>query len=439
MKTLINRYQKKLKTAGFLLLFMIMSSPSLAQHGMTANERIEVINRITVLMDSIYVFPEAAAKATDHLRQKEREGKYDNIVAPEKFAQVLTEDLESITHDLHVNVSFDPEAIAREKNKASVVDRAMGSVDRLKMRNFGFKEVSILEGNVGYIDLRLFVTPKVGAETAVAAMNYLANTDAIIFDLRNNRGGSPAMIQLILSYLYDAEPVHLNNFYYRPTDEHTQTWTLPYVSGKRNPDVEVYVLTSQRSFSAAEEFSYDIKNLKRGTVIGETTGGAANPGRTHTIDDYFTIFIPSGRAYSPVTGKNWEGTGVEPHIEVPQEDALQVAHSLALEQLKSKTNDKELKNYYDWNISYFNALQKPFEVDEEKLSSLCGSYGPNRIDLQNDQLIYNRKGAVLKLKPVSETEFYVEDKPNMRLVFSEDQTELKEEYISGQSRTYSRG
>ena len=438
MKTLIDQFPKQLKTLGFLLFFAILSTNAMAQQGITANDRKEVIDGIAKLMDSLYVFPEVATEATDYLKEKERQGKYDHMVAPNEFAQVLTEDLKFITHDLHLNVTFNPEAIAREKEKSAGADMAMGSIDRLKMENFGFKEVSILEGNVGYIDLRFFAFPEVGAETAVAAMNYLANTDAIIFDLRNNRGGSPAMIQLIQSYLYDSKPVHLNNFYFRPADKHTQTWTLPHVPGKRNPDAEVYVLTSKRSFSAAEEFSYNIRNLERGTLIGETTGGAANPGRTRTINDRFMIFIPTGRAYSPVTDKNWEGIGVKPHIEVPQENALQVAHSQALEHLSNKAEDAELKDYYDWHINYFNASHNPAELNEEELSFLCGSYGPAKIEKKDDQLIYHRLGTKLKLMPLSETEFYIDDQPGVRLKFSEDKSELKEEYISGNSRIYRR-
>ncbi|WP_324719931.1 S41 family peptidase [Salinimicrobium sp. HB62] len=438
MKTLFSQFQKQVKALGILLFFVILSTPAFAQHGMSANDRKEVVEGIAELIDSIYVFPDVAGRATDYLKEQERQGEYDEIIDPNEFAQVLTEDLRSISHDLHLNVSYDPKAIAREKEKPAQVDKGMGTIEMLKKENFGFKEVSILEGNVGYIDLRLFVTPEVGAETAVAAMNYLANTDAIIFDLRNNRGGSPAMIQLILSYLYESEPVHINNFYFRPTDEHTQTWTLPYVPGKRNPGVDVYVLTSQRSFSAAEEFSFDIKNLERGTLIGETTGGAANPGRTHTIDDRFTIFIPSGRAYSPVTGENWEGTGVEPHIEVPEEDALQVAHSHALQQLKNKTENVELQEYYDWHINYFDAAQAPVELSEEELTSLCGSYGPVKIEKKDDQLIYHKRGAKLKLIPISKTEFYINDQPRVRLKFSEDRSELKEEYIPANYRIYRR-
>lgn len=441
MKSKIKRRRRLLqetKTAISMMLFLFLSTLAMAQQEFTAADKKELILRIERMMDSTYVFPEAATKASKLLKQKEKQGAYEQINSPEEFARALTKDLHSATRDLHFSVKFDPEAIARGKGQGQAVDQAMDYTEQLKMENYGFKEVKILEGNIGYMDLRIFMNPEIAGETAVAAMNFLGNTGAIIFDLRNNGGGSPAMIQLLQSYLYDSEPVHLNNFYFRPTDKHTQTWTLPYVPGKRNPDAEVYVLTSNRSFSAAEEFAYNIRNLERGTLIGETTGGAANPGSTKIIDDRFTIFIPSGRAYSPVTNVNWEGTGVEPHINVPKETALQVAHKKALESLKEKTEDTGMKNFYDWHLQTLQNQEKSVELAKESLASLTGSYGGNKVELKENRLFYDTHGMQLELVPMNERLFFIKDKPDVRLQFSEDKNELTEMFVSGKTRTFSR-
>ena len=167
-------------------------------------------------------------------------------------------------------------------------------------------------------------------ETATAAMSFVANTDALIIDLRENGGGSPDMVALVCSYLFGAHPVHLNDLYFRPENSTHQWWTLPYVPGQRYENKPVYVLTSKRTFSAAEEFTYNLKSLKRATIVGETTGGGAHPGGPRRINEHFTMFLPSGRAINPVTKTNWEGTGVAPDVSVSAEKALNTAYLAAL-------------------------------------------------------------------------------------------------------------
>src|SRR4029079_14564144 len=191
-------------------------------------------------------------------------------------------------------------------------------------------------------DLRGFQPAQFGAETVVAAMNFVANTDALIVDLRRNGGGDPSMVSLISSYLFGSEPVHLNDLYFRPDDSTRQWWTLQYVPGKRYGDKKpVYVLTSNRTFSAAEEFTYNLKNLKRATIVGETTGGGAHPGGMRRIGEHFGMFIPTGRAINPISKTNWEGTGVKPDVDVPADQALKVAHIAALNVVLEKVTEPE--------------------------------------------------------------------------------------------------
>ena len=173
--------------------------------------------------------------------------------------------------------------------------------------------------------------------TAVAAMNFLSNVDAIIFDLRENGGGDPKMIALISTYLF-GKRTHLNDLWERKGDATDQYWTLPYVPGKRLEDKPVCVLTSKQTFSGAEEFSYNLKNLKRATLVGETTGGGAHPVSGHRIDDHFMIGVPFARAINPISKTNWEGKGVEPDVKVTASDALTTAEKLALEKVNTKQN-----------------------------------------------------------------------------------------------------
>mgnify|MGYP000101618948 CR=1 FL=1 len=356
-----------------------------------------------------YIFPEVADKMIAALESNLKKGNYKTITDPQEFASKLTEDLQSISHDKHLRVMYNPERIAEQEKVVTAEDSIKylnEYVSNMQRSNFGFNKVEILEGNIGYLDLRSFSDTEYAGETAVAAMNFLSNTDAIIIDLRQNGGGSPAMIQLITSYLYGAEPVHLNNFYWRPTDTHTQTWTLPHVSGKRNPDADVYVLTSSRTFSAAEEFSYNLKNLERATLIGETTGGGAHPGGSRAATDQFMIWLPTGRAINPITNTNWEGVGVVPHIEVKADEALDVAKIKALETLIAKSKDEEMVEYYDWSLQGLKILSNPIKLDESIFKSYIGSYGPRVITFENGKLYYQRDtGTKYELKPMKENEF----------------------------------
>jgi len=164
-------------------------------------------------------------------------------------------------------------------------------------------------------------------------MNLIAHTNALIIDLRQCQGGNPGMVALISSYLFAGEPIHLNSLYWREEDFTQQYWTLPYVPGQRFVDKPVYVLTSSGTFSAGEEFAYNLQTRQRATLVGETTGGGAHPGSPYRLHPHFEAFIPVGRAINPITNENWEGCGVAPDVAATQEEALTVAYRLALESI----------------------------------------------------------------------------------------------------------
>jgi hypothetical protein len=297
-----------------------------------APARNEVIDGALKALNEAYVFPEVAKKMLEAIRTRQQRKEYDAITSGRQFAQTLTEHLREVSHDLHLRVNLIQEGPppppppgsggqALEERQRTIAGR----------QNFGFVKVELLTGNIGYVELRGFMPPSIAGETATAAMTFLASADAVIFDLRQNGGGAPAMVAFLTSYLVGPQPVHLNDFYSRPTNETRQSWTLPYVPGRRLTDKDVYVLTSKRTFSGAEEFTYNLKHLKRATVVGETTGGGAHTVDGRRINSRFVIAVPSGRPINPVTGSNWEGVGVEPDIKVSAENALKAAHLIALE------------------------------------------------------------------------------------------------------------
>lgn len=379
------------------------------------NEQKKVIDSISQLLNKNYIYPEVAKKISVHLQENYKKGNYNSVNNGASFANQLTTDLQSISKDKHLKVNFNPAGAAQMKKAQSSGQGHQPNLEGMRMNNFGFKELKILPGNIGYLDLRGFTDAKYGGETAIAAMNFLSNASVLIIDLRFNGGGSPSMIQLITSYLYGPEPVHLNTFYYRPSNEFSETWTFKEVQGKRRPDVPVYVLTSNKTFSAAEEFTYNLKNLKRATIIGETTGGGAHPGGVVPVADRFTMFVPTGRAINPITKTNWEGTGVTPHIEVKAADALHVAQIKALEDLEAKA-EGSLAKAYEWELMSLKASKDPVQIEEATLKSLVGTYGEKKIIMENDELVFfpfpNQK---VKLKPMTKDIFELTGIGNVRL------------------------
>jgi C-terminal processing protease CtpA/Prc len=198
----------------------------------------------------------------------------------------------------------------------------------MEENNCTIETARILPHNVGYLKFNAFPDAAVCGKTMAAAMTSLNHSDAVIFDLRDNRGGYANMVALIATYLFD-RPTHLNDFYDRAKNSTEQSWTLPPVPGNRLTDKPIFVLTSSTTFSAAEGFAYDLKMLHRATLVGETTSGRGHMGMPRRIDDHFTIRIPGMRVINPISRTNWEGTGVEPDVEVKAADALATATMLA--------------------------------------------------------------------------------------------------------------
>ncbi|MGC1647346.1 MAG: S41 family peptidase [Candidatus Sulfotelmatobacter sp.] len=300
-----------------------------------AGARQRVIDGVVSDLKEYYVYPETAQKMIEAVRDRQKQAAYDAITDGDALAATLTTDLQDVSHDKHLRVNYSPYKLPKDDDHGPSPEQKERERKQMERSNCGFVKIEILPGNIGYLKFNFFADPELCGPTAIAAMNFLAHVDAIIFDLRDNGGGDPKMIALISTYLFD-KSTHLNDLYNRKDDETTQYWTLPYVPGTRLPDAPAFVLTSKMTFSGAEEFSYNLKNLKRATIIGETTGGGAHPVDGHRIDDHFTIGVPFARAVNPVSKTNWEGTGVAPDVPAKASEALDVAEKLATSKIQSK-------------------------------------------------------------------------------------------------------
>ena len=309
-----------------------------------AATRTQVIDGILKRINESYVFPDVAKKMEQAIRQRVDNKEYDQITSAKQFAMKLTTDLQAVSNDKHLRVRYSHASIPErgERREPTAEEREQRRRE-LTWMNHGFGKVERLRGNIGYLEFFNFMDEELGADTVAAAMNFINGTDALIIDMRANGGGNPAMVALVCSYLFGPEPVHLNDLYWREGNKTEEFWTKKEVAGKRYLNKDVYVLTSKRTFSGAEEFTYNLKNLKRATIIGETTGGGAHPGGGFRISEHFGMFVPTGRAISPITKTNWEGTGVTPDIAVPADQALHVARITALKKSLTTLTNPDIK------------------------------------------------------------------------------------------------
>lgn len=309
-----------------------------------AAKRRQIIDKALSEIEKNYVFPDVAKAVVASVREREQRKEYDAVSDAAAFAEKLTQDLRAVSRDKHMSVRYyaTPLPPPPDPSKDTAADRERRR-QVAALSNFGFNRVERLAGNVGYLHLNIFWWLDVGGgDTAAAAMAFLTNTSALIIDLRDNDGGDPAMVALLSTYFFNEEPIELSGLYSRATDSIRRTFTLPYVPGKRYLDKEVYILTNKGTYSAGEAFAYDMKNLKRATLIGETTAGGANPRTGYPIDRNFMVFVPTARAVSPITKTNWEGTGVQPDIVVATDQALKTAHTLILKKLIEKNTEPSL-------------------------------------------------------------------------------------------------
>ena len=272
----------------------------------------------------------------DALHVHQQHGDYNAVTDGDGFASLLTKHLQDVSHDKHLRVEDDPFKLPANQHGPSAEDEARFH-KQLEHDNWRIPKGRDPVTQHRISEINMFADAGFCGPTAIAAMNFLSHVDAIIFDLRENGGGDPKMVALISTYLFEA-PTHLNDLYNRKEDTTTQYWTLPFVPGDRLGNKPAYVLTSKSTFSGAEEFTYNLKNLKRATIVGETTGGGAHPVAGHRIDDHFMIGVPFARAINPISKTNWEGTGVEPDVRAKASDALQTAEKLAADKIRTEVN-----------------------------------------------------------------------------------------------------
>jgi len=418
---------KKIRGAALAITLLILgASLALGQESpaprLDAAKKKAIVDEIAALFNENYIFSDTAKKVEEALRAKLEAGDFDKLSAAPDFARGVGAVILEVSKDRHTGFAYSPETAEdirrlRSRSEDEVRKARESRLEEARRENFGFRKVERLAGNIGDVDFRIFASPDEAGPTAVAAMNFLAYCDAIIVDLRQNGGGDPAQIQLISSYFFD-EPVHLNDLYARAADRTENYWTLPYVPGPKAAGADLYILTSGRTFSGAEEFTYNMKNLKRATVIGETTGGGAHPTTTRIVQEDYILRVPFARAINPVSKTNWEGTGVAPDIAVPAAEAFDRAYALAVEKLAAKAAAPRRKAEYEWILAGLKAEADPPRLDERALRSFVGVYAERKVTFENGALYYQRTGPKYRLIPMTATLFAVEGLDSFRVAFT---------------------
>jgi len=370
---------------------------------MTNETVTETINRMGDLLEKNYVFPEKAKSMKAMLLENLGKGSYYNLTL-ESFATTVYKDLQAISPDRHMRVDVFP-----ENPQINAGGRQDGRNSKPKKIN-PFKKIEFLQGNIAWVVLDNFPNPALCDEYVVSVMNSIASANAVIFDLRNNGGGSPLLVQLILSYLLEEKKLY-HTVYNRIKNTTTEYRTYKINSGFESEsgtgadnkegkikgkvditglqNIPVYVLTAKRTFSAAEEFAYDIQSIKRGKIVGRATGGGAHQMNGFGVYERIGMLIPYSRPINPFTGTDWEGTGVKPDIEVNAVDALHTAHIDALKTLQQAAASELDKLDYEWSIKLAAYYYKnPTPLTETEMLNIAGNYGKDtRIFIDGGDLV----------------------------------------------------
>jgi hypothetical protein len=403
-------------------------------------KRAAIVEAVILAVDSLYISSEGARRVADALRRNARDGAYAEYGQLGPFIRKLTADLREQTNDRHTGVwPYDPSYEEHEITDAQKQEM----LERARYSNFGFKEVRRLPGNIGLLEITDFYPADAAGRTAIAALDYLSGSDALIIDLRRNGGGSGDLVSLLLSHFFSEPVLHLS-MYSRFNDETRQAWTQAYTPGPRLADIPLYVLVSGRTASAAEHFAFSLQARGRATVVGSTTRGASNPAEYVSFPELsISVQVPAYTVTEPVTGTNWEGVGVQPDLTVHPDQALFTAAESAAIRLLESASDDERVTTLRWASEMFEAQRTPLEIDDETVGRVSGRYGRSfAVTLDQGRLLLRQPSrASEELIPLGDGRFAVQGmewRIQFTLVGDQEATELRLVYPNGNMSVYRR-
>lgn len=373
-----------------------------------------VVREVADAIRQGYFDPAQAERIAAAIVSEADAGRYDALTDPRDLQEALTQRLQA--YDRHFSVIAPrPAADAAPETRATL--QPVPAEALAARRGQGFRSVQILPGNIALVDMRMFVDfddeNDAARRQADAVLQFVSTADAVIFDQRNNGGGSPNMVGYLVSAFVGPDAPIYNTFHTRQGSE-SEAPAQPYA--RPRTDVPLYVLTSPRSGSAAEAFSYTLQAARRATIVGETTAGAANPGGPVRTASGYRVFVSDGTPVNPITRTNWEGVGVKPDVATPAAEALQVAWKAALADQAGRLSGPVAVEAA-WVLEALNA---PTDL-AVRAEDYAGLFGIVRIAATQDGLTL-RQGdrPAWRLKPLSSDVFFDADEPYRRVRFERD-------------------
>ena len=408
---------------GFGALLLAFCTTALPLRATAASR--DVVQQIATLIENNYFDATQAQSIAKDLREAAQNGRFDALADPRDLAAKLTARLQPLDH--HFLVRWSPPETPAPKSSSAAAAGPELSLETLERRNaYGFRRVEMLPGSIGYIDMRTFADfsfgkPDEPARKAMeAALTLVSTADAVIIDLRNNGGGSPAMVGYVVSAFTPPGANIYSEFHHR---DHTDSERPKESYPKPRLDVPLYILISGRTASAAESTAYTLQAAKRATVVGAVSGGAAHPGGEFPVGDGFFVFVSTSTAINPMTGTNWEGVGVIPDVTVDPEKALERAEVLALEAILKSSRPVKDNRPEDietrWTLEALRAEASP--IKGPPLTDYIGAYAGAEIFTENGSLALRRghrpPWALVRIRG---DVFCVKDEPFRRVLFERD-------------------
>jgi hypothetical protein len=407
---------------------------------LTSADKAKILADVIQKIEKIYPFPEISEKIIAELNKQISNGYYDGINSPVDFATQVTNSLEEFGSDKHLDLIYNPglaKALLEETSNGSDYTEEEAKIEI--SNNYGFKELKILDGNVGYLNLSVFFSTDYAVKIADAAMAYFSNCNALIIDLRENGGGWGDMVVYLLAYFIDNKEPLVLNITESTLDSTIYSEVVPtYVPGRKLADIPVYVLTSQVTASAAEAFTSHLKYFNKNTVIvGKKTKGAENPVEHIAVDENFVLQIPAWKKLYTGNPLVWEGIGIEPDIEVDREDALSTAYKNALQKLLKEASEQTAIEKYQWALDGLSASYD--NADINTIKEYAGNYGKIQVEFKDDKLYYKTEGGLSTLLiPISDDYFVVQELNYFRIKFIKNESAviMKQIFTYGAEREY---
>ena len=409
-------------------------------HGQAATldaaTRREVIDTIMAQVERLYVDADTGRMIAGRVRERVRAGAYDSVADPSRLSQLLTTDLRSVNHDLHLSVSYSA------GNPGGGGQGGGGALAFLgKSNHFALGRVDVLPGNIGYMEINGFSVDGQARDIIVGALEYLQTTDAMIIDLRRNRGGDGELVNFLISHFTGPDTLATNTVKLRAGNRSFTRYTLASVPGPRRPDVPLYVLTSRATASAGEACAFVLQNLKRATIIGDRTAGAGHNVSIVPSGHGFQTGISYSRVSDSRTGKEWEQIGVQPDVKVDVNTALDVGQSMALKAMAAKADDAQ-RPFLGLILESVEARVHPHDVPAAVLAAYAGEYeGGRRVSVVDGRLVYEAPigGMAEALVALSDSVFVVASQARLMFQRAEQgQATLRIRGPDGGTSTYSR-